>query len=170
MGKRLYVGNIPFSATEEELREAFGAHGAVSGVDVIMDRETGRARGFAFIEVVSDCPEYYGRYNKVGGGADMLTWMAGRVCADAVVVTMKTLLLLVTGCVFIEHSTWAIERASGDIEGMALKAAVADSLGTTSAAEVAGAMWASGAVGTTAGASLTAGRVGTTCMAVAACV
>lgn len=35
-------------------------------------------RGFAFIEVVSDCPEYYGRYNKVGGGADMLTWMAGR--------------------------------------------------------------------------------------------
>lgn len=51
MGKRLYVGNIPFSATEEELREAFGAHGAVSGVDVIMDRETGRARGFAFIEM-----------------------------------------------------------------------------------------------------------------------
>jgi len=35
-------------------------------------------RGFSFIEVISDCPEYYGRYNKVGGGADMLTWMAGR--------------------------------------------------------------------------------------------
>ena len=51
MGKRLYVGNIPFSATEEELREAFGAHGAVSGVDVITDRETGRPRGFAFIEM-----------------------------------------------------------------------------------------------------------------------
>ncbi|MCP3997168.1 MAG: 2-oxoacid:ferredoxin oxidoreductase subunit beta [bacterium] len=34
--------------------------------------------GFAFIEVVSDCPEYYGRYNKVGGGAEMLTWMAIR--------------------------------------------------------------------------------------------
>ncbi|MDP7598164.1 MAG: thiamine pyrophosphate-dependent enzyme [Acidimicrobiales bacterium] len=34
--------------------------------------------GFSFIEVVSDCPEYYGRYNGMGGGADMLTWMAGR--------------------------------------------------------------------------------------------
>lgn len=35
-------------------------------------------RGFSFIEVISDCPEYYGRYNKVGGGAEMLTWMAVR--------------------------------------------------------------------------------------------
>ncbi len=51
MGKRLYVGNIPFSATEEDLREAFSAHGNVSGVDVIMDRETGRPRGFAFVEM-----------------------------------------------------------------------------------------------------------------------
>ena len=34
--------------------------------------------GFSFIEVISDCPEYYGRYNKVGGGAEMLTWMARR--------------------------------------------------------------------------------------------
>ena len=102
--------------------------------------------------------------------ASLITWMAGRVWTDAVVVTMKTLLLLVTGCVCIEHSTWAIERASGDIEGMALRAAVAGRLGTTCAAGMAGAMWASGAVGTTAGASLTAGRVGTTCMADAACV
>lgn len=51
LGKRLYVGNIPFSATEEDLREAFGTHGTVSGVDVIMDRETGRPRGFAFVEM-----------------------------------------------------------------------------------------------------------------------
>jgi hypothetical protein len=35
-------------------------------------------QGFSFIEVISDCPEYYGRYNKVGGGAQMLNWMARR--------------------------------------------------------------------------------------------
>lgn len=51
MSKRIYVGNIPFSVTEDELREAFGAHGSVSGVDVILDRETGRPRGFAFVEM-----------------------------------------------------------------------------------------------------------------------
>lgn len=50
LGKRLYGGNLPFSSTEEELREAFGVHGTVAGVDVIMDRDTGRPRGFAFVE------------------------------------------------------------------------------------------------------------------------
>lgn len=51
MGKRLYVGNIPFTATEDELREVFSKHGTVTGVDVIADRETGRPRGFAFVEM-----------------------------------------------------------------------------------------------------------------------
>ena len=51
MGKKLYVGNLPFSATEDELRSAFGAHGSVASVNVIMDRETGRPRGFAFVEM-----------------------------------------------------------------------------------------------------------------------
>jgi RNA recognition motif-containing protein len=50
VGKRLYVGNIPFSTTEEDLREMFERHGAVSSVSVITDRETGRSRGFAFVE------------------------------------------------------------------------------------------------------------------------
>jgi cold-inducible RNA-binding protein len=54
LGNKLYVGNIPFTATEEELRELFGQHGAVSRVDVIMDRETGRPRGFAFVEFEDD--------------------------------------------------------------------------------------------------------------------
>jgi len=49
--KKLYVGNLPFSATEEELREVFGQHGTVESVNVITDRETGRPRGFAFIEM-----------------------------------------------------------------------------------------------------------------------
>lgn len=52
--KRIYVGNIPFSAGEEELRAAFEAHGQVTGVNVITDRETGRPRGFAFVEMADD--------------------------------------------------------------------------------------------------------------------
>ncbi len=51
MGKKLYVGNLPFSATEAELRDVFGRHGSVRSVNVITDRETGRPRGFAFVEM-----------------------------------------------------------------------------------------------------------------------
>jgi len=51
MGKKLYVGNIPFSTTEDELRDLFGRHGSVESVAVITDRETGRPRGFAFVEM-----------------------------------------------------------------------------------------------------------------------
>ncbi len=51
MSKKLYVGNLPFSATESELRSLFQPHGEVESVNVIMDRETGRARGFAFVEM-----------------------------------------------------------------------------------------------------------------------
>jgi RNA recognition motif-containing protein len=50
LGKRLYIGNLPFSATEDELRELFGRHGAIQTVNIVTDRETGRARGFAFVE------------------------------------------------------------------------------------------------------------------------
>ena len=50
MGKKLYVGNLPFSATETELRDLFGKHGVLASVNVITDRETGRPRGFAFVE------------------------------------------------------------------------------------------------------------------------
>lgn len=45
----MYVGNLPFSATEDELRDAFGQFGPVAEVNLMMDRETGRPRGFAFI-------------------------------------------------------------------------------------------------------------------------
>ncbi|MCP4657623.1 MAG: RNA-binding protein [bacterium] len=54
MSKRLYVGNLPFSATDEEIRELFGQHGAVSSVDLVTDRETGRPRGFGFVEMDDD--------------------------------------------------------------------------------------------------------------------
>src|SRR5262245_20866195 len=51
MGKKLYVGNLSFSATEAEIREVFSRHGSVRSVNVITDRETGRPRGFAFVEM-----------------------------------------------------------------------------------------------------------------------
>lgn len=48
---RIYVGNMPFSMTDEQLRELFEPYGKVENVDVITDRETGRPRGFAFVEM-----------------------------------------------------------------------------------------------------------------------
>lgn len=49
--KRLYVGNLAFSATEDDVRAAFEAHGEVESVHLVMDRDTGRSRGFAFVEM-----------------------------------------------------------------------------------------------------------------------
>ena len=51
MSKKIYIGNLPCSITEAELRGAFGRHGAVDSVNIITDRETGRPRGFAFVEM-----------------------------------------------------------------------------------------------------------------------
>ena len=52
--KKIYVGNLPFTATEDDVRELFGQHGNVHSVALINDRETGRPRGFGFIEVDDD--------------------------------------------------------------------------------------------------------------------
>lgn len=49
--KNLYVGNLPHSATETDLRNAFGIYGPVDNINIITDRDTGRARGFAFVEM-----------------------------------------------------------------------------------------------------------------------
>jgi RNA recognition motif-containing protein len=54
MGRRLYVGNLPYSATEDQLTELFGRAGQVDNVRVMRDMATGRARGFAFVEMTSD--------------------------------------------------------------------------------------------------------------------
>jgi cold-inducible RNA-binding protein len=53
MGNRLYVGNLSYGTTELELRELFGQMGTVADAKVVMDRETGRPRGFAFVEMSS---------------------------------------------------------------------------------------------------------------------
>lgn len=52
--KKLYVGNLPFRSTEDELLDLFGQHGEVSSASIVMDRETGRSRGFAFVEMTDD--------------------------------------------------------------------------------------------------------------------
>ncbi len=51
MGMRLYVGNLPFGVSSEELQELFSAHGTVRSADVISDRATGRSKGFGFVEM-----------------------------------------------------------------------------------------------------------------------
>lgn len=51
--KNLYVGNLPHSITEAELRNAFEAHGTVDKVSLVTDRDTGRSRGFAFVEMTN---------------------------------------------------------------------------------------------------------------------
>jgi len=51
--KNLYVGNLPHSTTEEELRNLFQPHGEVEKVSIVTDRETGRARGFGFVEMAN---------------------------------------------------------------------------------------------------------------------
>ena len=51
MSNKIYVGNLPFSSTEDELRSVFATHGDVESVNLIMDRDTGRPRGFAFVEM-----------------------------------------------------------------------------------------------------------------------
>ena len=54
MGNKLYVGNLPYSATEEELQSKFEECGTVISSKIISDRETGRSKGFGFIEMSSD--------------------------------------------------------------------------------------------------------------------
>ena len=54
MGRKLYVGNLPYTATAESLRAAFAASGTVDTVSLITDRDTGQSKGFAFVEMASD--------------------------------------------------------------------------------------------------------------------
>jgi RNA recognition motif-containing protein len=57
MGKKLYVGNLSFDTTEAALRDLFAQYGSVTSVNVVEDRETGRSRGFAFVEMATGADE-----------------------------------------------------------------------------------------------------------------
>ena len=54
MGNKLYVGNLPYSFRDEDLQQAFSAYGSVSSAKVMMERDTGRSKGFGFVEMGSD--------------------------------------------------------------------------------------------------------------------
>jgi RNA recognition motif-containing protein len=54
MSTNIYVGNLPFNTTEDEVRDLFTAYGTVTSVTLIVDRETGRLRGFGFVEMEDD--------------------------------------------------------------------------------------------------------------------
>jgi RNA recognition motif-containing protein len=54
MGKKLYVGNLAYGVTNSDLEQMFAAHGTVQSAQVIMDRDTGRSKGFGFVEMGSD--------------------------------------------------------------------------------------------------------------------
>jgi RNA recognition motif-containing protein len=66
MGKKLYVGNLPYSITDEALREQFEQAGTVESAKVIIDRETNRCKGFAFVEMSTD-EEAEAAINKFNG-------------------------------------------------------------------------------------------------------
>ena len=54
MGKKLYVGNLPYSVRDGDLEQAFGQFGSVTSAKVMMERDTGRSKGFGFVEMGSD--------------------------------------------------------------------------------------------------------------------
>jgi RNA recognition motif-containing protein len=66
MGKKLYVGNLPFSATDESLAETFSECGTVESAKIVIDRDSGRSKGFGFVEMSSD-DEAASAINKFNG-------------------------------------------------------------------------------------------------------
>jgi len=73
MSKKLYVGNIAFQTTNEELAQVFGQFGTVTSAQVITDRETGRSRGFAFVEMADGGEEAVNAMNGALLGGRTLT-------------------------------------------------------------------------------------------------
>ncbi|MGD8377563.1 MAG: RNA-binding protein [Acidobacteriota bacterium] len=69
MSKKIYVGNLPFSATEDEIRQLFGQYGNVTSVSLITDRDTGSPRGFGFVEMDNGANEAISALNnhEMGG-------------------------------------------------------------------------------------------------------
>ena len=73
MTKKIYVGNLPFSATADDLREAFSNFGTVTSAQVVSDRETGRSRGFGFVEMSEGAEEAINNLNGAQFGGRTLT-------------------------------------------------------------------------------------------------
>ena len=71
--KKLYVGNLPYDATADELREAFSAYGRVLSATIATDRETGNSRGFGFVELAEGAEEAVAALNTARFGGRSLT-------------------------------------------------------------------------------------------------
>ncbi len=82
MGKRIYVGNLPFSSTSQSLEELFSQHGEVENANIITDRETGRSRGFGFVEMSSGADEAISALNNYNLDGRNLTVNEARPRAD----------------------------------------------------------------------------------------
>ncbi|MGQ4809866.1 hypothetical protein NKDENANG_03302 [Candidatus Entotheonellaceae bacterium PAL068K] len=73
MSTNIYVGNLPFSTTQEEIRDLFSAYGSVESVNLITDRETGRLRGFGFVTMASGANEAIDALDQTELGGRRLT-------------------------------------------------------------------------------------------------
>ena len=79
MSKRIYVGNLSFQTTEHDLSALFGQVGQVESVNIITDRDTGRSKGFAFVEMADeDADKAIARFNGTEIGGRSLTVKAAR--------------------------------------------------------------------------------------------
>jgi RNA recognition motif-containing protein len=84
MAQKLYVGGLPYSTTDTELQEAFGQAGSVSSASIVIDRMTGRSRGFGFVEMASeaDAEAAINMWNGKELGGRMLTVNVARPKED----------------------------------------------------------------------------------------
>ncbi len=93
MGRKLYIGNLPDSATEQDLSDKFAVYGTVKSVKLITDRVTGRNRGFGFIEMASEAEaqaaidslngsDYEGQSMKVNEARTLRNVYGGGGCAN----------------------------------------------------------------------------------------
>ena len=73
MGSKIYVGGLPYSATEQQLSDLFGAHGSVASARIITDKFSGRSKGFGFVEMSSDAEaqEVEQRFQQAWADADI---------------------------------------------------------------------------------------------------
>jgi hypothetical protein len=77
MGNKLYVGNLPYSFRDDDLQQAFSQHGTVSSAKVMMERDTGRSKGFGFVEMGSDA-EAQTAINAMNGQQLRWPWPGGQ--------------------------------------------------------------------------------------------
>jgi len=83
MSKKIYVGNLPFSATDDEVRELFESYGSVTSVNLITDRDTGRPRGFGFVEMADGADDAISALNGTEMGGRSLNVNEARPRGDS---------------------------------------------------------------------------------------